>query len=176
LDAVQIPKMSRVERWRPRVVRTSGSVTESIYGLILATSVIAISREYDSSNAGLIGVSVLVTGVVFWLAHVYARVLAESISHHRMLRRSEVREVLRHDWPLVEATVPLVLILALGVLDVVPDRAAILLATLAALVELAAAGAYAARRSGASLRWTVVSAVVAVTLGSAVVLLKALVH
>jgi hypothetical protein len=140
--------MSRVERWRPRVVRTSGSVTESIYGLILATSVIAISREYDSSNAGLIGVSVLVTGVVFWLAHVYARVLAESISHHRMLRRSEVREVLRHDWPLVEATVPLVLILALGVLDVVPDRAAILLATLAALVELAAAGAYAARRSG----------------------------
>jgi hypothetical protein len=69
-----------------------------------------------------------------------------------------------------------VLILALGVLDVVPDKAAILAATLAALVELAAAGAYAARSSGAGLLGTVVSAVVAVTLGSAVVLLKALVH
>jgi hypothetical protein len=84
--------------------------------------------------------------------------------------------VLRHDWPLVEVTVPLVLILALGVLDVVPDRAASLVAMLAALVELAGAGAYAARTSGAGLRGTVASAVVAVTLGSVVVLLKALVH
>jgi len=168
--------MSDAERWRPRVVRTTGSVTEAIYGLILATSVIAVSREYDSSNAGVIGVTVLVTGVVFWLAHVYARVLAGSVTRHRMLKRSEVRDVLRHDWPLVEVTVPLVLILALGVLDFVPDRAAIVAAMLAALVELAAAGGYAARMSGAGLRGTVVSAVVAVILGSAVVLLKALVH
>jgi hypothetical protein len=168
--------MSAAERWRPRLARTTGSVTEGIYGLILATSVIAVSREYDASNAGLIGVSVLVTGLVFWLAHVYARVLARSIAHQRMLNRSEVREVLRHDWPLVEVTVPLVVILALGALDVVPDRAAILAATFAALVELAAAGAYAARMSGAGVRGTVVSAVIAVTLGSAVVVLKALVH
>ena len=155
---------------------TTGSVTEAIYGLILATSVIAVSAEYDSSNAGLIGVTVLVTGVVFWFAHVYARVLAGSITHHRMLNRSEVRSVLRHDWPLVEVTVPLVLILALGALDVVGDKAAILAATLAALVELAAAGAYSARASGAGLRGTVVSALVAVSLGSAVILLKTLVH
>jgi hypothetical protein len=168
--------MPTADKWRPRVVRTTGSVTEAIYGLILATSVIAVSREYDSSNAGLIGVTVLVTGVVFWLAHVYARVLAESISHHRRLNGAEMREVLRHDWPLVEVTLPLLLILALGVLDVVPDGAAIVAAMLAALVELAAAGAYAARTSGAGLRGTVLSAVIAVALGSVVVLLKALVH
>jgi hypothetical protein len=162
--------------WRPRVVRTTGSLTEAIYGLILATSVIAVSGEYASSNAGLVGVTVLVTGVVFWLAHVYARSLAGSIDHHRMLDRAELREVLRHDWPLVEVTVPLVLILALGALDVVPDEAAIVAATLVALVELAAAGAYAARTSGAGLPGTAMSAVVAVALGSAVVLLKALVH
>jgi len=168
--------MSDADRWRPRVMRTKGSVTEAIYGLILATSVIAVSREYDSSNAGRIGVTVLVTGVVFWLAHVYARALARSITQHRMLDRSEMGEVLRHDRPLVEVTVPLVVILALGALDAVPDKAAILAATIAALVELAAAGAYAARMSGAGARGTVVSAIIAVTLGSAVVLLKALVH
>ena len=171
------PSGRRLDAVRPpHVVRTTGSLTEAIYGLVLATSVIAVSREYDSSNAGRIGVTVLVTGVVFWLAHVYARVLARSISHHLMLNRSEVREAFRHDWPLVEITVPLVLILALGVLDIVPDKAAIIAATLAALVELAAAGGYAARTSGAGLRGTVVSAVIAVTLGSAVVLLKGLVH
>ena len=168
--------MSAAERWRPRLVRTTGSVVEAVYGLILATSVIAVSREYDASNAGRIGITVLVTGVVFWLAHVYARVLAGSIVRRRMLNRSEVREALRHDWPLVEVTLPLLLVLGLGALDVVPDRAAILAATLAALVELAAAGAYAARLSGAGLRGTVVSAAIAVTLGGVVVMLKAFVH
>jgi hypothetical protein len=162
--------------WRPRSVRTAGSVTEAIYGLILATSVIAVSREYDSSNAGLVGVTVLVTGVVFWLAHVYARVLATSLTRHRMLSRPELREVLRHDWPLVEITVPLVLILALGVLDVVPDNASILAAMLAALVELAAAGAYAARTGGSGLIEASASATIAVALGGAVVVLKVLVH
>jgi hypothetical protein len=168
--------MSAARRWRPLVAGTTGSVTEAIYGLILATSVIAVSAEYSSSNAGLVAVTVLVTGVVYWLAHVYARVLAGSITNHRGPNRSEVREALRHDWPLVEVTIPLVLILALGALDVLADKAAILTATLAVLVELVAAGAYAARVSGAGLRGTVASALIAVTLGGTVVLLKALVH
>ena len=168
--------MSAARRWRPLVASTTGSVTEAIYGLILATSVIAVSAEYASSNAGLVGVTVLVTGIVFWLAHVYARVLAGSITDHQTPNRSDMREALRHDWPLVEVTVPLVLILALGALGVVADKTAILAATVAVLVELAAAGAYAARASGAGVRGTVASTLIAVTLGGAVVLLKALVH
>jgi len=168
--------MSGAGRWRPLVAGTTGSVTEAIYGLILAASVIAVSAEYASSNAGLVAVTVLITGVVFWLAHVYARVLAGAITHHRRPNRSEVREAVRHDWPLVEVTVPLVLILTLGALDVMADKTAILAATLAVLVELAAAGAYAARASGAGLGGTVASALIAVTLGGAVVLLKAVVH
>lgn len=171
-----VKRAGEMLRRRPRVLSTAGSVTEGIYGLILATSVIAVSREYEASNAGLIGVTVLVTGVVFWLAHVYARVLAGTMERHRMLNRSELREVLRHDWPLVEVTVPLVLILALGALGIVADRAAILAATIAALAELAAAGSYAAHTGGASLRGTVLSAAIAVALGGAVVLLKVLVH
>jgi hypothetical protein len=168
--------MPAARRWRPRFAGTSGSVTEAIYGLILATSVIAVSAEYAPANAGLVGVTVLVTGVVFWLAHVYARVLAGSITHHRTPRRSEVRDALRHDWPLVEVTVPLVLILALGAFGVLADRTAILAATLAVLAELAAAGAYSARASGAGLAGTVTSALIAVSLGGAVVLLKTVVH
>ena len=163
-------------RWRPRVVRTAGSVVEAIYGLILATSVIAVSREYDASNAGVIAVTVLVTGVVFWLAHVYARVLASWIDRRRMPGLSEVREAMRHDWPLVEVTLPVVLVLLLGVLGILADRSAILLATLAALAELAAAGGYAAHASGARAPATLASAVVAVALGSTVILLKAFVH
>ncbi len=83
-------RLSRID-WRPRVLRTTGSVTEGIYGLILAVSVIAVSREYESTNAGTIAVTVLVTGVVFWLAHVYARILSRSMAGDRMLTRSEAR-------------------------------------------------------------------------------------
>jgi hypothetical protein len=168
--------MSAARRWRPLVAGTTGSVTEAIYGLILATSVMAVSAEYASSNAGLVAVTVLVTGVVFWLAHVYARVLAGSITNHRAPNRSDVRNAVRHDWPLVEVTVPLVLILALGALGVLADRTAILAATLAVLAELAAAGAYSARASGAGLAGTAASALIAVSLGGAVVLLKTVVH
>lgn len=164
------------QRRGPRVLRTTGSVTEGIYGLILATSVIAVSREYESSNAGLIGITVLVTGIVFWLAHVYARVLARSMEHRRMLRRTEIREVLRHDWPLVEVTVPLLVVLALGAIEVIPDKAAILAAMILALAELATAGAYAARMGGAPTRGVILSAVIAVALGGGIVLLKVLVH
>jgi hypothetical protein len=167
---------SRTRWWHPRFLGTAGSITEAVYGLILATSVIAVSREYDPANAGKIAVTVLVTGIVFWLAHVYARVLAASLEHNRMVTRAELREVLRHDWPLVEVTVPLVVILALGALDVVPDRAAVLVAVLVALVELAAAGAYVARMSGAGVLVALGSAATAVALGGAVVLLKVLVH
>jgi len=162
--------------WRPRVVRTTGSLTEGIYGLILATSVIAVSRQYDSTDAGTIAAAVLGTGIVFWLAHVYSRVLSRAIGRRRMLSGPEMREALRHDWPLVEVTLPLVAVLTLGGVGVLPDRAAIVIATVAALVELGSAGAYAARLSGAGVRGTILSTVVALALGSAVILLKALVH
>lgn len=158
------------------MAHTRGSVTEAIYGLILATSVIAVSQDYDASDAGLIAVSVLGTGIVFWVAHVYARVLATSIAQHRSLTRPELRALLAHDWPLVEVTIPLVVVLAIGAVGVIPDRAAVLTATVLALVELGAVGAYAARLRGAGLRVTALSAGVAVGLGLAVVLLKALVH
>ena len=168
--------MPRARGWRPRILRTSGSVTEAVYGLILATSVIAVSREYEPTNAGLVGVTVLVTGVVFWLAHVYAGVLALSVTNHRRPRGSDAGDLLRREWPLVEVTVPLLVILAAGALDVVPDNAAIVTAMLVAVTELALAGGYAARKAGAGLTGTVASAAVAASLGGAVVLLKVLVH
>ena len=137
------------------MLRTTGSVTEGIYGLILAVSVIAVSREYESTNAGTIAVTVLVTGVVFWLAHVYARILSRSMAGDRMLTRSEAREVLRHDWPLVEVTIPLVADPVARCAGPDQGHTAIVIAVFAALLELGTSGAYAARSSGAGIPMTV---------------------
>ena len=114
---------------------------------------------------------------MFWLAHVYARILARSMRGRPWPTRAEAREVLRHDWPLVEVTIPLVLILLLGALDIARrhdggPRSRCWRPSL----ELGTSGAYAARSSGAGVPMTIVSALVAVALGGAVVLLKALVH
>lgn len=161
---------------RPLVVRTSGSASEGVYGLILATSVIAVSREYDPADAGRVALAVLVTAVVFSLAHVYADTLGGGVSEEGTLTRAEVAQALRDHWSLVEVVIPLLLVLGLGVIGVIPDRAALAAATVIALVELAAAGGYAAIRHGVGARGTVGSAVIALALGLVVVLLKVLVH
>ena len=70
------------------MVRTTESATEGIYGLILAMSVIAVSAEHDSSDAGRVAAAVLVTALVFWLAHVYAHLLGFGVSEERRLTRA----------------------------------------------------------------------------------------
>ncbi len=173
-----LPSPDDSARWRPDprplVVRTSGSAIEGVYGLILATSVIAVS--YAASDAGRVALAVFVTAVVFWLAHVYARVLGGSVSQARRPTRTELTHMLREHSSLVEVVLPLVLALGLGVIGVIPDRVALVVATVIALLELTAAGGYAAITRGAGARGTVVSAAIALLLGLLVVLLKVLVH
>ena len=147
-----------------------------MYGLILATAVIAISRESDPSDAGQAALSVLVTALVFWLAHVYARLLGTAVSHDRGLTRAAVAWAAREHWSLVEVAIPLVLVLGLGAIGVIPERAALVSGTVLALVELAATGAYAAIRHDAGPAGTLLSAAFASTLGVFVVLLKVLIH
>ena len=161
---------------RPLVARTKGSATEGVYGLILAISVIALSREYDASDAGPVALAVLVTAVVFWLAHVYARMLGSGVSSARRPTRSEVARALREHGSLVEVVVPLVLVLSLGAIGVLPDRAVFMAATVIALVELGAAGSYAAITHGAGPGGTVMSGAITVGLGLVVVSLKVIVH
>jgi len=53
-------------------MRAPAQLARAIYGNVLATSlVVAFSEDNDYSTTE-IAVSVLVTGLVFWIAHVYA--------------------------------------------------------------------------------------------------------
>ena len=176
MSSVRDPPTGSDLDWRPFAIRTSGSATQGVYGLILATAVIAISRESDPSDAGQAAISMLVTALVFWLAHVYARLLGTAVSDDWGLTRAAVARATRENWSLVEVAIPLVLILALGAIGVIPERAALVAATVLALVELAATGAYAAIRHGAGPGGTLLSAAFALMLGLFVVLLKVLIH
>lgn len=175
------PKPIEEVTLHPLVTRTSGSATQGVYGLILATTVIAVSRETISSpdsspDAGRTAAAVMAAAVVFWLAHAYANLLGIAVSEGRRLTRGDVADALRQNWSLVEVALPLVLLLALGAIGVISDRSALVAATVIALVELAAAGGYGAVRQGAGPLGTIFSAAIALALGAAVVGLKALVH
>jgi hypothetical protein len=122
MSVVRDPSTRSDSDWRPLAIRTSESATQGVYGLILATAVIAISRESDPSDAGQAALSMLVTALVFWLAHVYARLLGTAVSDDRGLTRAAVARAARENWSLVEVVIPLVLILALGAIGVIPER------------------------------------------------------
>lgn len=112
--------------------------------------------------------------VAFWLAHVYAHLLGRGVSEGPGPTRADIARALREHWSLVAVVVPLVLVLGLGASGAIPDRAAVVAAMAITLIELAAAGAYAAITRGASPPEIIVSAVLA--LGLQVVLLNVLVH
>ena len=165
-----------LQRPRPLVARTGGSAAHGIYGLILATSVIAVSGQYGLSGTGSVALAVLVTAIVFWLAHAYAYMLGGGVSHGRSPTRSELSRALRQHSSLVEVVIPLVLVLALGAFDVIAERATLTVAMGVGLIELAAAGGYAANQQGAGRGGIVISAAVSLALGLVLVLLKVLVH
>lgn len=158
---------------RPLVARTRGSTSQAIYGLVVALSVIALAWYYGSPDAGRLAVSVLVTAVAFWLAHVYAHVLGTDVSQERRLTRAEVGHALRRNASLVEGVIPLVVVLALGGVGLISNGAAITAATVTATLELAAVAGYTAMRHGAGPHRVVLSAATGVALGVVVVVLKA---
>ena len=106
----------------------------------------------------------------------YARLLGRAVSEDGSWSHGAVIGAMREHWSLVEVAIPLVLVLALGAIGVLPNSAALGVATALALVELAATGAYAAINHGGSRAAALASAMFALALGIAIVLLKVLIH
>src|SRR5688572_33117802 len=97
---------SRARWWRPGLRHAATrDVAGGIYGLILATSVIAVSREFQADNAGITVVTVVVTATVFWLAHIYAETLALGLHGRHVPTWPELRGIVDREWPLVQASI-----------------------------------------------------------------------
>jgi hypothetical protein len=167
-----------INRARRRLLpahRSSTNVAGAIYGLILAASVIGASSEKPGQVAAYVDIYLIVTLLIFYLAHVYSQILATWIREQHVPTRLEVAEELRAEWPMVAAPLLPILILALGILDAVEDRLAIDVALGVCLVQLTAAIVYAARRGGATRVQTIASVVIGLSFGIVIVMLKTLV-
>jgi hypothetical protein len=158
------------------MTRKPARLARSIYGNVLATSLVVAFSEDDDYSTTEIAVSVLVTGLVFWLAHVYASLIAERYAAGRRLTRSEVGAEFYGEWPVVQAFFPPVVVLLLGTIGLLPPDTAISLAIAVGVAALVVWSVAIGRQERMSPLALLVMALLNALFGAAVVLLKVVVH
>jgi hypothetical protein len=78
----------------------------AIYGSLLAASVVVgTSASGDYIRPWRLAALLVATGLVFWVAHAYARLVGDRI-HHAALNRREIVSVGRREWPLLQTAFP----------------------------------------------------------------------
>ena len=143
-----------------------------IYGTIVVLSVLVAGSRAYPDDAGRIAVLVVVTSTVFWLAHVYAHGVADSISREEHISLPDLRRMARREGAVVEATLPPVVALLLGAVGVLSTDAAVWLAFALGLAVLAIEGVVVARVERFGALGTMVMVAANLTLGLALVVLK----
>ena len=150
-------------------------IAGGIYGTLLVTSVVA-GLSVDPAIGPLEGlVAAVVTSLVFWLAHVYADLVALRLETGVPVSRASAAEVLGREWPMVQAVWPAAVMLFLGWVGVFDRATAYWLAVGAGVVAMTLWGVTYARKEGARWRGVMLSAAVNVALGLVIVTLKVLV-
>lgn len=156
-----------------RQERSPSDYAGAIYGSLLAASVVAgTGPGHQPPNPGQLIALLLATGVVFWLAHVYAAMVGERSAE--LLSLSKYRASARREWPIVQAAVPPAAAAGVGALLGLSDAGAAWLALAVAVGSQLAWALYVAAKAGAT-RWGMaVSGLVYLVLGLLIVALKAL--
>ncbi|QZL05019.1 hypothetical protein K2224_19285 [Streptomyces sp. BHT-5-2] len=147
----------------------------AVYGSLQAASVVAGAAAFGPfPRAGLV-LLLLVTGLVFWVAHVYSR-LVGTLASYRHLTWNRVRQVAGHEWPIAQAAVAPAIAVAISPLLGLSLPGTAWFALAVAVAEQIGWASAAAIRAGASTRLVVFSALVNLVLGLVIVVLKAELH
>jgi len=146
-----------------------------LYGTIVSLAVIVAGARAYPDGSGHIAAIVAVTIGTFWLAHVYAHALAQSVADGHRLSPADLRTIGRREAAIVEAAVPLIAVLLLGSVGVISPKAAVWLALGVGLAVLAVDGLAYARVERLSRLGTVVVVAINVGLGVLIIGLKLLV-
>jgi hypothetical protein len=160
----------------PRLARLipDGNLAGSLYGTVLVTSVLI---AFDGSEqVGLMIAAVLVTTLVFELAHAWADALAESGAARRPLDVHVLRRYIRHELSIVEAAVPAVLVLLLAGVGVYSNETALWIAVLVNVALLFTWGVGLRQLAGGTSTQALAAGLASTSLGLVLIVLKVLVH
>lgn len=146
-----------------------------IYGTIVVLAAMIEGQELYRNGSGHVALIVLMTTVVFWLAHVYAHSLAYSVQVRRRVSKGDVLSIAHRESSIIEAAVLPVAMLGLGKLGLFSLHTAVWLAIACAVAVLVAQGVRYARLEHLGPLATGTIVALNLALGLALVALKLLV-
>lgn len=187
--ALYAPVMARAEPEEAQVSRTTGpgpvtgradragrrahaDYTGGVYGSLLAASVVVGAGSLGSFPRAELVLLLLLTGVVFWIAHVHAQLFGARLARRTALDRGTVLRVCRDEWPIVNAAVPPAAAVALSPLLGLDVKGAVWLALSVAVAGQVGWSVAAARRVGAPRRLMAGTALVNLVLGLLIITFK----
>lgn len=149
--------------------------TSAIYGSLLAASVIAGTETVRARPRVELIVLLLVTGLVFWAAHVYAHLVGGPDVHYPLTWR-EVREVCVLELPIITAAIPPVAAVAVAPLFGLAMFGTALLALTVAVAEQVAWATISVVKAGLPHSRVVLAGAVNLLLGLLLVVFKEALH
>ncbi|MER6448835.1 hypothetical protein DEJ51_13715 [Streptomyces venezuelae] len=147
-----------------------GDYTGAVYGSLLAASVVVGAGTLGEYPRLELVALLLGTGVVFWAAHVFARLFGERMVHH--LSWGVVRSTAREERPIIKAAVPPAVAALIAPFFGLGHQGIVWLALIVALVGQVGWATVAAARAGASRRMMMLAGAINLFLGVLIVLLK----
>ncbi len=162
---------------QPTLIERLGLITggeEVLTGTVVSAAVIAYAAGHVSSTAEL-SLAIFGTALVYWLAHLHARALGESVAHrHHPL--VALRHAARETWPIAGASLVPILVLVVAELFGASLRTAAWEALIVTIVLLTVYSYVAGLRSGLSPWGRVASAAAGAGIGILVAVLKVALH
>ncbi len=154
---------------------SSRTIAGTVYGTIVAMSAITAGASSFSHELWRLDAVVAVGSIVFWIAHVYAHSLGETITLGRRLSVGEFASVAHREVSIVFAAILPTLALTLGAAGVIGDRVAIWLALGAGMATLGIQGVRYARVEKLGPLASTFAVATNVGLGGVIIALKVLV-
>ena len=150
------------------------NLAASLYGTVLATSVLAALPGVEQPGWAI--AALLVTALVFTIAHAWAHALAHGAARRAPVDRRVFAASIRHEWPMVEAALPAVAAIALVIVGVYSMKSALWTAVLLNVVLLFAWGFALRRLAGGGPGISIGAGLAAALLGLSLAALKLLIH
>ncbi|MEU9640534.1 hypothetical protein [Streptomyces sp. NPDC048188] len=151
--------------------RAHADYTGGVYGSMLAASVVVGASSLGSFPRAELVLLLLLTSLVFWLAHVHAELFGARLARHPP-DRGAIRRVCRDEWPIVKAAVPPAAAVAVSPLLSLNVQGALWLALSVAVAGQVGWSVAAAHRAGASRSLVLTTASVNALLGLLIVVVK----
>ena len=121
--------------------RLAERLSAGSYGTILVLASLALI-DTDDVSSGLGWELVTGVGAATWIAHVYAELVGDHLRHGSAFDRTEITKAATNGFPIILAAVPPAVMLLLGRLGILDERAALWAALLIAIAQLVGIGAY----------------------------------